>query len=72
MKYLALTAALLLLTGCIHTHDVQVNTVKHWEGHYMDTNAFYKATQNIQLGTNETIWVLSDRTLNNVLKNTER
>jgi len=44
MKYLALTAALLLLTGCIHTHDVQVNTVKHWEGHYMDTNAFYKAT----------------------------
>ncbi len=69
MKYLAL-AVLLLLTGC--THTMQVNTVKHWEGHFMNTNSFYKATQNIQLGTNETIWVLSDRTLNNVLKNTER
>lgn len=59
-----------LTSGCITS--VTVDPVKSWEGHYMTTNDFYQATQNIQLDKNESIWVLSDKTLNRVLKNIER
>lgn len=51
---------------------VNVDPVKSWEGHYKSTNDFYKATKNIQLENDESIWVLSDKTLNRVLKNVER
>lgn len=57
-----------LLTGC--TNAIYVNTVKPWEGHYFNTNEFYNATKNINLSKKETIWVLSDITLKQVLKQT--
>lgn len=66
MKILCL-CALMFLAGC--ASNIQINTVKSWEGHFFTTNEFYNATKNIQLNTDETIWVLSDKTLNNVLKN---
>ena len=58
---------LMLLSGCRTT--LNVSTTRQWEGHYFSTNDFYKATSNIQLDNEESIWVLSDKTLNNVLKN---
>lgn len=60
-------AILMLLSGCYTS--LNVSTTRQWEGHYFSTNDFYKATSNIQLDKEESIWVLSDRTLNNVLKN---
>ena len=70
MKYLAI-AMLILAAGCINM-TVNVDPVKSWEGHYKSTNDFYKATKDIQLENDESIWVLSDKTLNRVLKNVER
>lgn len=58
---------LMLLSGCCTT--LNVSTTRQWEGHYFSTNDFYKATSNIQLDKEESIWVLSDKTLNNVLRN---
>lgn len=69
MKYWILLV-LFLVAGCFT--QVTIDPVKSWEGHYKSTNEFYKATQNIKLGEDESIWVLSDKTLNRVLKNTER
>lgn len=65
-----LFCTLLVFSGCIN--NIQINSTKSWEGHYFTTNEFYNATKNIQLDKDETIWVLSDKTLNNVLKNLER
>lgn len=67
MKILVCLCALMLLVGCANT--IQINTIKSWEGHFLTTNEFYNATKNIQLNSDETIWVLSDKTLNGVLKN---
>ena len=69
MKYIILMS-LFLVAGCFTT--VTVDPVKSWEGHYMNTNDFYNATKNITLDKDETIWILSDKTLNRVLKNVER
>lgn len=69
MKYIC-SMLLILTCGCMHT--VEINATKSWEGHYYDVESFKKAVENVQLDKNETIWVLSDRTLNRVLKNTER
>lgn len=66
-KLLCCSLVCCMLCGCIN--NIQVNTVKSWEGHYFTTNEFYNATKDIKLNENETIWVLSDKTLNNVLKN---
>ena len=66
-KFGILVITLMLLSGCYTS--LNVSTTRQWEGHYFSTNDFYKATSNIQLDKEESIWVLSDRTLNNVLKN---
>ena len=67
MKIVVCLCALMFLVGCAKT--IQINTIKSWEGHFLTTNEFYNATKNIQLNSDETIWVLSDKTLNGVLKN---
>lgn len=69
MRYLAFLAVC-LIAGCIHTTEIQ--STKQWEGHYTDVESFKKATENMQLDKNESVWVLSNKTLNRVLKNTER
>ena len=66
----ALIIATIILTLCIGCTSISIQTTKNWEGHFMSTNDFHKATSNIQLEENETVWVLSNRTLKRVLKNT--
>lgn len=68
MKYILGVILMIMLTGCVST--VTINTIKPWEGHYFSTNDFYNATKNIDLSENETIWVLSNTTLKQVLKQT--
>ena len=55
------------IAGCISTNDVDVQVTKQWEGHYLSEKDFYKATREIELEKNESIWVLSNRSLNRVL-----
>ena len=71
MKYYILALCLLVAAGCT-TVTVNIDPVKSWEGHYLTTNDFYKATSDISLEKGESIWVLSDRTLNRVLKNIKK
>ena len=59
-----------ILATCIGCTSVSIQTTKSWEGHFMSTNEFHKATSNIQLEEDETVWVLSNRTLKRILKNT--
>ena len=62
--------AMILASGCISVnYEPTIEVVKPYEGHYMTTNDFYKATSNMQLEEGESVWVLSSRTLKRVLKN---
>lgn len=65
-----LIISLTLLSGCLTT--ISVDPIKSWEGNYKSTNDFYNATADISLSEGESIWVLSNKTLNRVLKNVER
>lgn len=58
----------MMLTGCMTS--VSVESTKQWEGHYMTIEEFHKKTNDIELDKNESIWVLSNHTLNRLLKNT--
>jgi len=69
MKHLTFLI-LCLASGCIHTIEIQ--HTKKWEGHYVDVESFKKATDDMQLDKDESVWVLSNKTLNRILKNTER
>lgn len=66
------TAILIVLTsllcGCV-TDKIEVQTTRSWEGHYMTLQTFYMSTTNIVLEKDESIWVLSNRTLNRLLQN---
>jgi hypothetical protein len=44
MKYIFAICSILFLVGCT---NVSIQTTKNWEGHFMSTNDFHKATSNI-------------------------
>lgn len=58
----------LLLIGC--TTQPKIESTKQWEGHYMTVSDFQKNTIDIQLDKDESIWIMSNYTLNRLLKNT--
>lgn len=68
MKFLMILS-LCAIYGCMNA-SINVHTTKSYEGHYMTTNDFYNATKNISLDKDESIWVLSNSTLKQLLKNT--
>ena len=63
--------ALLLTCGCI-TKQPTVESTKTWENHYYTVEEFKKGTSSIQLDKDESIWVLSNKTLNRLLKSTRK
>lgn len=73
MKKALFTAlAMISFSGCISTSEIVVDPVKSWEGHYKTVEEFKTKTSDIELAENETIWVLSNKTLSRVLKNIEK
>ena len=68
MKTFIAAAIALLLAGCITKQQPVVEATKQWEGHYFTVEQFQKGTESLKLGKNESVWVLSDRTLARVLK----
>ena len=63
-----IAATVVLLSGCKTTEDIVVMPTKPWENHYYTVEEFQKGTRDIQLEKNESIWVMSNRTLSRVLK----
>lgn len=66
-KSLILVLSCILFPGCISQNNIEVSTTKQWEGHYFSEKDFYQATRDIQLQKGESIWVLSNKSLNRVL-----
>ena len=67
MKYYMLLTSIFLMTGCIIQPTIE--STKPWEQHYKSVDEFKKGTENIILDENETIWVMSNKTLNRLLIN---
>lgn len=67
-KFTRVTAIslVLFLHGCATT-QLEVTTTRQWEGHYFTAREFHEATSQIDLQKDESIWVLSNKTLNKIL-----
>lgn len=68
MKYITYIACI-VLSGCTTIIEPKIESVKPWEQHYMTVEAFEAGTKDIKLDANETIWVISNKTLNRLLMN---
>ena len=68
-KTLAITLAAVVY-GCMT--DTKVESTKTWEGHYFTVEEMHKATDQMQLDKDESIWIMSNHTLNRLLKNTRK
>ena len=64
-----LAAAASVLTGC---NGIAVETTKTWEGHYFSAEECKAAVEDIALDKNESVWILSNRTLKRLLDNTRK
>ena len=69
MKKVLLIMILSLICGCMTTSDPKVESTKSWEGHYFTIEQFQQSTKDISLDKDESIWVLSNHTLNRLLQN---
>lgn len=58
----------ILLNGCI-SFEPTIESTKSWEQHYKSVEEFKAGTENIVLDEDETIWVMSNKTLNRLLLN---
>lgn len=71
----ALAAAFVLagVAGCSSpVVEVDFQASRSWEGHYFEVGDFYEATRSVSLERGESIWVLSNRTLERVLTQTQK
>lgn len=60
-------SVLLLLCGC--TTPIYVQTTNSWEGHYYSKAEVQEAVQNMNLNKNESVWLISNNTIYQLLKN---
>lgn len=58
----------MLFSGCL-TKDPVIESTKQWEGHYYDVTSLTNAIEKMQLDKDESIWMMSNHTLNRLLKN---
>lgn len=56
---------LLFFAGC---QNIEIKTTRSWEGHYLTVDDFKAKTNNIILKEDESIWVISDDTLDYILR----
>ena len=67
MNRILALSCFLLLYGCATTPVVE--PTKQWEGHYFSKQDAVAAVENIELGKNESIWIVSNSTLKRLLNN---
>lgn len=58
----------IMLSGCT---TIQINKTYDWEGHYKTVEQFRNATYDMKLDKTTSVWVLSNVTLKNLLKDIE-
>ena len=68
MKKCIAMLLLMIATGCVNVNPA-VEPVKPWEGHFFTAEEAKASVESIQLEENESVWILSNRTLKRVLKN---
>lgn len=56
----------LALSGCIT--DPKIETTEPWEGHYFTVEEAQQGAKSIQLRDGESVWMMSNKTLNRLLK----
>ena len=58
------------ISGC--TTKSTIESTKPWEGHYYSANELKEKVDTIQLDKDESMWLMSNHTLNRLLKNTRK
>ena len=58
------------MSGCITKPTIE--STKPWEGHYYSANELKEKVDTIQLDKDESMWLISNHTLNRLLKNTRK
>ena len=58
------------MSGCITKPTIE--STKPWEGHYYSVDELKYKVGTIQLDKDESMWLISNHTLNRLLKNTRK
>ena len=58
------------ISGCITNQTIE--STKPWEGHYYSIDELKDKVGTIQLDKDESMWLMSNHTLNRLLKNTRK
>ena len=58
------------ISGCITNPTIE--STKPWEGHYYNVDDLTEKVSTIQLDKDESMWLMSNHTLNRLLKNTRK
>ena len=58
------------ISGCITKPTIE--STKPWEGHYYSVDELKYKVGTIQLDKDESMWLISNHTLNRLLKNTRK
>ena len=62
--------ATILLNGCMT--EPKLEATKPWEKHCYTVEELKQNIENMQLDKDESIWIMSNHTLNRLLKNTRK
>lgn len=66
MKLVFSAILIAFAVGC-RVENVNIVTTGQWEGHYFSVEEFKKATEDISLRRNESIWVMSNTTFKKII-----
>lgn len=70
MKYIAIICIPVALLGCMT--EPKLEATKPWENHYYTVDQLKQAVESMQLEENESVWMMSNHTLNRLLKNVRK
>ena len=65
---IAFIVAIALMHGCTTQNELTIESTKPWEGHYFTTEELNRNINSIQLEKDESIWIITNHTLNRLLK----
>jgi hypothetical protein len=66
MKLYFIALILFITSGCMS--NININTIKSWEGRYETKKDIVNAITNMNLDKNESVWILSNSTMKRLLK----
>lgn len=66
MKLYFIALILFITSGCMS--NININTIKPWEGRYETKKDIVNAITDMNLEKNESVWILSNSTMKRLLK----